>query len=119
VSPKRTPLDYLQDILVAMEDICSFVVDMDYEVFAQDKRTNYAVVRALEVIGEATKHVPKEVRQRFADVPWRDMAGMRDKLIHSYFGVDLERVWETATQDVPVLIPLVREVLDDLEYNSE
>lgn len=71
---------------------------MPFEEFAEDEKTAYAVVRALEVAGEASKQIPQEVRDRHREAPWRDVAGMRDKLIHHYFGVDLRAVWKTVQQ---------------------
>jgi uncharacterized protein with HEPN domain len=70
------------------------------------------VVRAIEIIGEAAKNVPEQVRKKYPDVPWKQMAGMRDKLIHEYFGVDLEILWETAKDDVPQLKTPISEVME-------
>ncbi len=110
---KREFLDYVEDIIGAMEDVLSFVEGMDYDDFAKDKRTIYAVIRAVEVIGEAVKKIPKSVRNRYPEIPWKDMAGMRDKLIHEYFGVDLKRVWKTVKEDIPKLKPLFEKILKD------
>jgi len=93
---KPTFLDYLQDILDAIISIKEFLEDVDYESFRNDKKTQYAVIRALEIIGEASKKVPIEVRDNYAVIPWRSITGMRDKLVHDYFGVDTEVVWNTA-----------------------
>ncbi len=76
---------------------------MSYDDFSRDKKTIYAVVRGLEIIGEAVKKVPKELRESYPDIPWKRIAGMRDKLIHEYFGVDIEVVWKTVREDIPYL----------------
>lgn len=83
---------YVKDILHNMRDVEEFIQELSYEQFAGDKKTFNAVVRALEVIGEAAKNVPTGIRRKYPDVPWKEMAGMRDKVIHFYFGVDREAV---------------------------
>jgi uncharacterized protein with HEPN domain len=108
-------LDYLDDILDALEKITQFVRGMAYEQFAQDTRTAYAVIRALEIVGEATKRIPQSVRDGHPKVPWRELAGMRDKLIHDYSGVNLAVVWKTATEDLVDLKPLIRQVLAEAD----
>ena len=79
--------------------------------FAQDQKTIYAVVRAFEIIGEAAKKVPPSVRKRHAKVPWKQMAGMRDKLIHEYFGVNHQVLWKTAQEDIPPVLRLIGKVM--------
>lgn len=108
---KRDSSDYLRDILDAIDKIAQFTRGMSSGQFASDDKTQFAVVRAMEIVGEATKHIPKTVRTRHPQVPWAKMAGMRDKLIHGYFGVDLEIVWQTATQLIPTLRPLIAKAL--------
>jgi uncharacterized protein with HEPN domain len=111
----REVIDFLEDTLNAMEKAELFITDMTYEEFLKDEKTIFAVIRAIEVIGEALKHVPSELRQKFSDIPWRDITGMRDILVHEYFGVDLETVWETVKTDIPSIKPLLVELLDNIK----
>ena len=106
---------YLRDILAAMVAVQAFVEKMDFETFVVDDKTTSAVVRKLEIIGEATKNVPRKIRQQYPQIPWRQMAGMRDKLIHAYFGVDYSLVWETVKDVIPPLLPIIEQILKDLE----
>lgn len=115
---KREFLDYIEDIIEAMADAIKFVEGMDYDDFIKDRRTVYAVIRAMEIIGEAVKKIPASVKNRYPKIPWKDMAGMRDKLIHEYFGVDLRRVWKTVKEDVPNLKPLFDRILKNFEPKS-
>jgi uncharacterized protein with HEPN domain len=94
---------YFIDIFEALDDIFCFCQDMDFEEFSQDRKTIYAVIRGLEIIGEAVKHIPEPLRRKYPEIPWKEIAGMRDKLIHAYFGVDVRLVWETVKQDLPLL----------------
>jgi len=110
---KEEFLDYVEDIIKAMDDALSFVKDMDYETFVKDRKTVYAVIRALEIIGEATKNIPLPIKERYSQIPWKDMAGMRDKVIHAYFGVDLKRVWSTVKKDIPSLKPCFETILKE------
>ena len=104
--------DYLKDILEAMEKAQDFIAGLSYEQFMEDDKTAYAVVRALEIVGEAAKNIPDEIRKENPSVPWKDMAGMRDVLIHDYSGVDLETVWLTVQERIPEIKPLIKGLLE-------
>ena len=80
----------------------------------KDKKTVHAVLRSIEVMGEATKRIPQPFREKYPDIPWKKMAGIRDKLIHEYFGVDLEIVWSLIKEELPLVKPGVQKVMDDL-----
>jgi len=102
---------FIKDILDAIEKIEEFVAGMDFEEFRDDDKTVSAVVRKLEIIGEATKNIPDEVRQRYPKLPWREMAKIRDKLIHGYFVVDHQIVWKVIEEELPLLKPQIEKIL--------
>ena len=112
---KQDFLVYLDDILDAMGKAEMFVAGMRYEQFEDDLRTIYAVTRALEIVGEATRRLPASFREQYPHVPWQDMAGMRDKIIHGYDNVNLRIVWDVVKRDIPEVRPLIKQILTDLE----
>lgn len=101
----------LAHILESALMISRWLMAVAKDRFFEDELLQEAVIRRLEVIGEAAKNVSPELKERHPEVPWKEMSGMRDVLIHEYFGVDLEQVWETATQDVPELARQIRAIL--------
>jgi uncharacterized protein with HEPN domain len=111
---KRQISLYVKDILENMIKAENFIKNMTYEEFLNDEKTSYAVVRCLEIIGEATKNIPFAVRRKYPEIPWQKMAGMRDKVIHIYFGLKIERIWLAVKKDIPSLKPLIEKVLTEL-----
>ncbi|GBE55885.1 hypothetical protein BMS3Bbin16_00080 [archaeon BMS3Bbin16] len=110
MSEKRTPEIFLTDILEAIDSIKNYTQDMEEDEFQSDKKTSDAVIRNLEIIGEATKNLPTEIKEKNPDVNWRVISGMRDKLIHQYFGVSQKIVWETIKSDLPVFEKQIKKI---------
>jgi uncharacterized protein with HEPN domain len=110
---KREWEDYLADIIQSMNEVEEFTRGLTYESFMKDRKTINAVIRSLEVMGEASKRIPDEVRAKHSEIPWKRMAGMRDKLIHEYAGVDLETVWDAIQEEIPPIRPLLEELQDN------
>jgi uncharacterized protein with HEPN domain len=111
-------LDYLNDILDNARRLKSFVKGMAFEAFQADIKTQYAVIRALEVIGEATKRLPAEVRDRYPEIPWRRMAGMRDVLIHQYEGISARVLYATATRQIDVVIDHLPSIIAEFSNDT-
>ena len=109
---KRKPDVYLQDILESIEYIQRFLDGVSQEEFYENVEKQDAVLRRLEVIGEAVKHLPDKIRKDHTDVPWRQIAGMRDVLVHEYFGITLEMIWIVATEDIVDLKEKVAQILN-------
>jgi uncharacterized protein with HEPN domain len=108
-------LDFVEDILDAMDKAEILLQDVTRDQFEDDFRINFAVVRALEIIGEAAKRLPLSLREEYPDVPWKNMAGMRDRIIHGYDTVDLQIVWDVVKVDIPLIRPRIQQILVDHE----
>lgn len=100
---KRVDIDFLNDIKEAMQRIENYIGDMDYQHFLKDLKTQDAVLRNLEIIGEAVKNVSYEMKREYNDIDWKSIAGMRDKIIHFYFGVNWDIVWSAVKEKIPEL----------------
>ena len=111
----RSQLDYLQHILDEIAYLVKQSKGLSKEEFIQDETLKRAFVRSLEIIGEATKNLSVELRNKYSDIEWRGMAGMRDKLIHHYFGIDYDIVWDVVSNYVPTLQQKIRQIVADEE----
>ena len=111
---KRDDSVYLRHILDAMVRLSGYLNGVDEAAFLAQPLLQDGAIRQIEVMGEAVKNLSQPLREQFSHVPWQDIAGMRDKLIHQYFGVDLEKVWLTAVRDMPVLQPEITKILANL-----
>ena len=111
----RDHRDYLQDILDAINDIEDFTKNLTYMQFIKDRKTLNAVVRSIEVIGEASKQLPDALKAKYDKLPWKEITGMRNKLIHAYFGMDTETIWQTIKENIPLLKLTIQKMLKDQE----
>ena len=115
---KRDYSLYIKDILDCIERVEEFIGDMNFDEFLADDKTSSAVVRKLEIIGEATKNIPKSITQKYEEIPWKEMARMRDKIIHFYFGVDYKIVWNVIKERLPEIKPTIQHILEDMNKEA-
>jgi uncharacterized protein with HEPN domain len=109
---------YLDDMRAAAEKVLRFTQGLDLARFVDDEKTFDAVVRNLEIIGEAAKHMPAEVQARYPEVEWRSIAGLRDIVAHEYFGIDEDILWDIIVNQAPQLLEHVREILKQESYEE-
>ena len=114
MSKERLIIDYLNDIIESVTDIREFTVALTRESFSTDKKTIKAVVRSLEVIGEAANKLPQHVRDGYPEIFWQEIIDMRNRLIHEYFGVDLDIVWQTIEEDLGPLENAVKKMITEI-----
>lgn len=100
---KKEDTAYLRHILDAISRIEEYTKGIEYKGFMASHLIQDGVIRQIEIIGESAKRLSDEIREKHSDIPWKDMAGMRDKLIHDYLGVDIDAVWDTVEDDIPML----------------
>ncbi len=114
----RDSQDYLADLLTSAREVKAFTRGMSFARFEKDRKTINAVIRSLEVMGEAAKQIPEDLKRRHPEIPWKRMAGMRDKLIHEYSGVDLEIVWTVLREELPPLVPLLKSIYREVKKSD-
>lgn len=110
---------YLDDILEAIAKIEKYTQGLDFEHFRQDDKTGDAVIRNFSVIGETVKNIPTDIRAKYPEIPWKIIAGMRDKLVHGYFGIRYDVVWETIELRLPSLRLDIKKILDQMDTEME
>ena len=106
---------FLNDILDSIQKIEIYTQGMTYDQFVKDEKTKDAVLRNLEIIGEAIKNIPGDIKEKYSEIKWKGITGMRDKLIHEYFGVSFPIVWETIKNDMTILKNEVKKIFDEIE----
>jgi uncharacterized protein with HEPN domain len=114
MSEQRLLQDYINDIIESITDIKEFTKGITFEDFLKDRKTIKAVVRSLEIIGEAANKIPENIWKKYPETPWQEIIGMRNKLIHEYFGTDLNIVWQTIEEDLVPLGKTVNKIFNDL-----
>ena len=111
---KRNLADFLQDMLDGISEIEAFTDGVDFEAFQENREKTLAVIKLLEILGEAVKQIPDEKRSRYPAINWQGIAGMRDILVHEYWGVDVDVVWASIQEDVPRLKQTITEMFNEL-----
>ena len=111
---RRGNIELLCDIQEAIKNIFCYTEEMSRDRFQKDLKTRDAVIRNFEIIGEATKQMPKDFKDKYENIPWRDMARFRDKLIHHYSGIDIDNVWDIIEESLPALAPHIDQLIRQL-----
>lgn len=109
---ERDNIVYLKHILDAINRIVDYTTEIKYENFMNNNLVQAGVIREIEIIGEASKRLTPEFKEKYPHIEWKKMAGMRDKVIHDYFGVDLDAVWDTVERDIPQLKDKIKNIIE-------
>ena len=115
---KRKDIDLIRDLNESIQRIISYTRNIEYDDFIHDYKTQDAVIRNIEIMGEAVKSLSEKTRIDNADIPWNSIAGTRDKLIHDYFGVNIDIVWNIVKEDIPGLLPKIKVILQNMEVKN-
>ncbi len=115
---EREIKNLLEDIYDAAGKIISYTKDMSYDDFIQDNKTADAVVRNFEIIGEASNRIPDDFKTAHPEIEWRRIIGFRNRIIHEYFGIDYENLWRIKNVNIPTLLELLEQILDDLNNDN-
>ena len=116
---KRVYKMFVEDILEAMDKIERYIKDLRYEEFVKNEMVVDAVIRNLEIIGEASRNIPEDAREKHPEIPWKRMIGLRNIAIHEYFGIDLSIIWEIITKNIPETRPVIKEMLKEFEERQD
>lgn len=111
---ERNDIDLIRDIAESVARISLYTLNMEYEEFRKDKKTQDAVIRNIEIMGEATKKLSEDIRKDYPNIPWKNIAGTRDKLIHNYFGVNIDIIWSIVQIEIPSLLPKIERIYQNL-----
>ncbi len=116
---KKSSRIFVEDILEAMDKIERYTTDLTYESFTKNELVVDAVIRNLEIIGEASRNTPENVRDKYHDIPWKRMIGLRNIAIHEYFGIDLSIIWQIITRNLPETKPIIIKMLKGFHEGKE
>lgn len=116
---KRLNTDYIEDIINSINSIEKFVKNYSYEDFISDEKTYEAVIRKFGIIGEAANKISEDLKQKYSEIPWRAIIGMRNKVIHGYFGLDLATIWDTIENGLPEFKVFILMILENIQDEKD